>query len=134
MTKITENLTTIFLAAGILCAACGARAAEQVAAFTVQPRRCIALNRGQVCYQKLAFEWQTAADSRYCLHQDEVLMPLVCWNGAERSSYDIEFASDRNIIYRIRREGQADDLAQVEVEVAWVYQSNRKSFSRWRLF
>ena len=31
-------------------------------------------------------------------------------------------------------DGQAEVVAEVVVEVAWVYQSSRQSFSRWRLF
>jgi hypothetical protein len=118
----------------VLGASCAARAAEQVAAFTVQPERCIALNRNQVCYQRLTFRWQTAPGARYCLHQEDLAAPLVCWTGAEQSSHAAEFASNRNVSYRIRREGEQEILAAVTVEVAWVYQSNRKSFSRWRMF
>jgi hypothetical protein len=134
MMKITESASLLLVTVAALSAACNTRAAEQVAAFTVQPERCIALNQGQMCYQKLVFQWQTSAGSRYCLHEDTVATPLLCWNGAERSSHEIEFASDRNLIYRIRQEGQTEFLASVEVEVAWVYRSTRKSFSRWRLF
>ena len=131
---LTERLLLLLLTTLLLCLAHGAFSAEQVAAFTVQPERCIALNRGQLCYQQLTFQWQTAAGARYCLHQDAVAAPLICWNGNERSSHELEFESDSNIIYAIRREGQAENLTQVEVEVAWVYQSNRNGFSRWRLF
>lgn len=132
--KISACLVPTLLTLLMLCAPHSARAAEQVATFTVQPERCIALNRGQVCYQNLTFKWQTAAGARYCLHQEDASAPLVCWTGSEKDSHTLEFASDRNIIYRIRREGQAETLAEIEVEVAWVYRSNRKSFSGWRLF
>jgi hypothetical protein len=134
MTQLAETTLALLLMTAMLCASGGAQAAEEVAAFTVQPERCIALNRGQVCYQKLTFQWQAAAGARYCLYQDAVAAPLVCWNGNERNSHEVEFESDRNIMYGIRLEGQSDNLAQVEVEVAWVYQSNRNGFSRWRLF
>jgi hypothetical protein len=133
MMKMRESLL-LLLTTSLLCAAGGARAAEQVDAFTVQPERCIALNQGQMCYQKLIFRWQTAAGARYCLHQDTVAAPLVCWAGTDVNSHELEFESERNIIFSIRAEGQTSVLAQVEVEVAWVYQSNRQSFSRWRLF
>jgi len=132
--RISESLLSTLLAAATLLISGGAMAAEQVAAFTVQPDRCIALNRGQVCYQKLTFRWQTTAGARYCLYEDMVAAPIVCWTGTEKSSHEVEFASDHNIIYRIRLEDQQAILAEVEVELAWVYQSNRKSFSRWRLF
>lgn len=132
--KLTDRLLLLLAKTLVLCIADGVHAAEQVASFTVQPQRCIALNRGQVCYQKLDFRWQTAAGARYCLHQNAVSAPLACWNGGEKSGHQLEFESDRNVVYGIRREGQADNLAQVEVEVAWVYQSNRNGFSRWRLF
>jgi hypothetical protein len=132
--KMIENLLLLILAMSLLFASGDARAAEQVAAFTVQPDRCIALNRGQLCYQSLNFQWQTAAGARYCLHQEDNSVAITCWNGVESSTYELEFASDRNVTYHIRREGQVEVLAEVVVEVAWVYQSNRQSFSRWRLF
>lgn len=132
--KLTQRLLLLLAKSLVLCVVDAVQAAEHVAAFTAQPERCIALNRGQVCYQKLRFKWQTAAGARYCLHRDTVSAPLVCWDGGERSGYELEFASDRNVVYGIRREGEPDNLAQVAVEVAWVYQSNRKGFSRWRLF
>ena len=108
--------------------------AEQVTGFTVKPDRCIALNQGQLCYQHLDLEWQTEDGEQYCLYQQNLAEPVVCWSGREKSSYQLEFVSDTNIIYQIRVEGQRDVLSQVEVEVAWVYRSTRKSFSRWRLF
>jgi hypothetical protein len=131
---ITRHILPLLLTALLLCLVRGAHAAEQVAAFTVQPERCIALNRGQVCYQKLRFQWQTAVGARYCLHQEAFAAPLVCWNGNELNEHELEFESDRNVIYALRREGQTTNLAQLEVEVAWVYQSTRNGFSRWRLF
>ena len=134
MKKIIESLLPFIVVLPVLGAAGAAQAAEPVAAFTVQPDRCIALNRGQVCYQSLTFRWQTAAGARYCLYREDDNAALTCWNGAELSSYALEFASDRNVTYRIRREGQAEVVAEVVVEVAWVYQSSRQSFSRWRLF
>lgn len=134
MTAAPHWLSTLTTSV-MLLVSCGATAAEQpVAAFTAQPQRCIALNRGQMCYQRLTFMWRTAPGARYCLHQDELGDALACWTGEEQTSLALEFSSDRNVIYRIRREGQAEVLAEVMVEVAWVYQSNRKSFSRWRLF
>lgn len=132
--KLKQRLLLLLAKALVLFVVDAVHAADQVAVFTAQPERCIALNRGQVCYQRLRFKWQTAAGARYCLYQDALPAPLVCWNGNERSGHELEFASDRNVVYGIRREGETDNLAQVEVEVAWVYQSNRNGFSRWRLF
>lgn len=134
MKNLARSLLHLAFTMFVACPFHHMHAAEPAAAFTVQPERCIALNRGQTCYQKLRFAWQTAAGARYCLHEDRVAAPLVCWNGNERSSYEHEFASDQDVLYALRREGQTDNLAQVEVEVAWVYRSNRNGFSRWRLF
>jgi hypothetical protein len=110
-----------------------ARAADAVG-FTAQPDRCIALHQGQVCYQRVEFRWNTPADGDYCLHQLGLPDAVTCWSGGGLASYNMDFASSESLVYELRARDQRQLLAQVTVEVAWVYRSTRKSFSRWRLF
>lgn len=111
-----------------------AAAAPEPAGFSAQPDRCIALHQGQVCYQQVTFNWNTPSSGEYCLFQLELPEALTCWNGNQQTSQRIDFASSSSLVYQIRGRGQNEVVSQVTVEVAWVYRSSRKSFSRWRLF
>lgn len=133
MTSHNHRMLTLVVPV-LLFAPARALPAEPVVGFTARPDRCIALNQGQVCYQTVTFIWQTLEGANYCLYRQMLPEPLVCWSGNRMSTYTLEFVSDSNVVYAIRNEGEATILSEVEVEVAWVYTSNRKSFSRWRLF
>jgi hypothetical protein len=102
--------------------------------FTAQPDRCIALHQGQVCYQQVEFRWNTPANGDYCLYQLGLPAALTCWSGNRLSSYTLDFASSSSVVYELRPRDQEQALSRVTVEVAWVYRTTRKSFSRWRLF
>jgi hypothetical protein len=111
-----------------------ARAANADIGFTVQPDKCIALHQGQVCYQDLEFNWQTAAGAEYCLYEIPRPEAVICWTGDQLQSHNLEFASAVSTLYQIRTMSGDALISEVIVEVAWVYRANRKSFSRWRLF
>lgn len=102
--------------------------------FNVKPSRCIALHRGQTCYQKLKFRWQTPPHGAYCLVRLPDGTPLTCWQGMSQTSFEHEFRSDSSIIYEVRVKNQSRRLAAVKITVAWVYRTSRKSASGWRLF
>jgi hypothetical protein len=107
--------------------------------FEVKPARCIALHQGQTCYQDLELNWRTPPTGDYCLVQlgdAEGSEPslISCWSGIEKTSHRLEFVSDRNIIYQIRLRDQTTALAQVVVELAWVYKSGSTNYNVWWLF
>ena len=102
----------------------------------VKPVRCISLHEGQQCYQDLQFTWNVPEGNEYCLYQlleADNVAAIVCWNNNETTAHELEFVSDKNIIYQIRQKDGDQVLAKVEVEVAWVYKSG-PNFNRWRLF
>jgi len=102
--------------------------------LVVKPDRCIGLHQGQTCYANLAFRWQTPVTGEYCLFDDRMPEPLICWAGNERSAYNYEFAADKNVVYDIRTRLDQQSISQALVKISWVYKSNTKSSSRWRLF
>lgn len=125
------------LAAGVPISVTPAVAQEPLYHLEVKPTRCISLHQGQTCYQNLVLSWSTPAAGEYCLYQrqeSEDPLPVVCWERNQRKTYKLEFVSDRNMIYELRRKGQDEILASVQVEVAWVYKSGPTNFNRWRLF
>jgi len=102
--------------------------------LSVKPDRCIALYQGQVCYQTVTFHWQTPEYGEYCLFIQNQANPLLCWMGDQRNTYAQEFKSKQSVVYEIRTKGSKEILFETKVKVAWVYKSNRKSNSGWRLF
>jgi len=102
--------------------------------LTVKPSRCIALQQGQNCFATLNFRWTTPESGDYCLFDERELEPLVCWAGAELTTFKQSFESDKSVTYEIRFKDDNQLVATARVKVSWVYRSNNSSTSRWRLF
>ncbi|BDY07020.1 hypothetical protein F0521_40610 [Ferrimonas sp. YFM] len=102
--------------------------------FTATPERCIALHKGQLCYQDVEFNWQTPESGRFCLMQARDRQQLLCWTGRSRQNYLFSFEGDKTTRFSLIREGEPVPLAEVKVEVTWVYKAPRQSRSGWRLF
>ncbi len=109
--------------------------------FNVKPSRCIALRKGQTCYQKLQFSWEirdtdfeldSAIARSYCLVQKGDERPLVCWENNELSQYKFEFKSANKVEYAIVREN--NQLGKLEVNVSWVYKTQKSRGGDWRMF
>lgn len=102
--------------------------------LSVKPDRCIALHQGQVCYQTITLKWQTPTYGEYCLFDQRQAKPLLCWVGDQKNMHVQEFTSSQSVSYHIRTKASNKKVSEVRIKVAWVYQSNRKSSSSWRLF
>lgn len=102
--------------------------------MTVKPNRCIALQQGHTCYATLSFQWAAPVSGEYCLYDEHKSDPIICWVGSALMDYKHEFASDKNVIYDVRLKINQQSLSQTLVKISWVYKSNTKSTSRWRLF
>ncbi|MDO3387638.1 DUF3019 domain-containing protein [Gilvimarinus sp. SDUM040013] len=102
--------------------------------FSVKPSRCIALHKGQKCYQTVEFSWRLVSGGLYCLYSSTSTEPLVCWQGKALSSFHYEFQSAESITFYIRNETLASTQAKTKVDVAWVYKNRQKASSGWRLF
>lgn len=110
--------------------------------FQARPNRCITLRQGQVCYQKIAFEWSinhadsetTTATSEYCLVDKDHDLTIICWEGNDLTQFKFEFESTDERIYELRNQSSSTVLAQVKVNVAWVYKNSKNVSTGWRLF
>ncbi len=102
--------------------------------LSVKPNRCITLNQGQSCYQKLLFTWSTPETGEYCLYQGVNANELICWQGNQIHSFALDFESEQNQYYFIQSKESPEVLAKVQVKVAWIYKSRRGKTSNWRLF
>jgi len=102
--------------------------------LTINPSRCIALHEGQICYVNLKIEWKSLPLDEYCLFDERYDEPLVCWQGNELASYVYDFNAKANVNFIIRNKGEGEEQVKALVRISWVYKSNNKNTSRWRLF
>jgi hypothetical protein len=105
-----------------------AKAAELV----VTPNKCVALRKGQTCYQKLSFVFATNAKGNYCLVSGSNREPLQCWNAVSDGTFTYSHAAESAVEFSLIN-AQRVAVASTTVNIAWVYKKSRKR-SRWRLF
>ncbi|MBX2836507.1 MAG: DUF3019 domain-containing protein [Gammaproteobacteria bacterium] len=104
----------------------------QDAELIISPSKCVALNKGQVCYQTLTITMKAPLQNEFCLFMGSQSEPLQCWQAVEVAEYRYRFASEKSVEFRLVGDrGQA--LSNSVVNVAWVYKQSRKR-NRWRLF
>lgn len=99
----------------------------------VKPGQCVALHQGQECYQTLLFTWQVNSSDEYCLVQERLRTPVVCWRGSERTAHQLAFRDNQQTQFDLQIKASGESVADVMVDVAWVYKQ-RKRRSGWRLF
>ncbi|MBX2881961.1 MAG: DUF3019 domain-containing protein [Granulosicoccus sp.] len=106
--------------------------------LSARPAKCIALRKGQICYQTITLRWQAELPGDYCLRVDDEIVPIKCWTDSNQGVTRFEFASKKNARFHLNAntddEGIAIPLISTDVVVAWVYKSRRAGRPRWRLF
>ena len=120
---------TIALFIALLLISTGHSTADTL--LKVKPEKCVAMNKGQLCYQKLRFKF-TAPTGDYCLVNQARKKPLVCWQATGSGQFTHAFQSSSDIEYQLI-DSNRQIIASTAVSVAWVYQKSRKK-NRWRLF
>ncbi|MDX1280086.1 DUF3019 domain-containing protein [Shewanella colwelliana] len=118
----------------LLCCPLAAWGQEPSIVFTAAPERCVALHKGQTCYQDVQFRWKTPEVGQYCLVLVERQQQLTCWRGASVQQYQYSFEGDKTTTFNLIRNGDTNPLAEVKVIVTWVYKAPKQSQSGWRLF
>jgi hypothetical protein len=132
MKKLSRTLLLTLLGALALISTSLARANESL--LKIKPTRCIALHEGQVCYQKLNISWQADLADSYCLYQQNNKTPLMCWENVAVGKWSYEFEGATTQKFMLLRKQDAKQIAEVSIEVAWVYDASSKRESHWRVF
>ncbi|RZA06940.1 MAG: DUF3019 domain-containing protein [Moraxellaceae bacterium] len=101
--------------------------------LTAKPNKCIALRKGQDCYQTISFKWHTPATGEYCLVAQGQTKPLHCWRGSGTPPFNHEFVGQQSQRFYLLNE-TGETLQTTEVVVAWVYTSDKRTTGGWRLF
>ncbi len=100
--------------------------------LTVKPEKCVALRKGQVCYQRLRLQFKTPLNGDYCLLASDQATPLRCWRAVSQGRHDYQLASDSAIEFTLTNSDN-EPLTKAQVTIAWVYKKSRTR-SKWRLF
>ena len=66
----------------------------------VRPNKCVAMNKGQLCYQKLRFTFK-AQPGDYCLFAKPQKKPLQCWQNSGKGQFIYPFQSQTDIEYKL---------------------------------
>ena len=118
------------------------------------PATCVALHKGQICYQWLDIRWRDLSPGHYCLYLGDTRNALLCWSNEESGSFRHRYTSATSERYILRKQPapaslSTDDVQHAEsvadtanttleleftVTTAWVYRTGRRSSSGWRLF
>lgn len=101
-------------------------------ALTVTPDKCVALRKGQTCYQTIRIIFVASNIGDYCLRITEEATPLQCWSDTSTAEYRYSLAASRAVDFEVIDAGQST-VANARVNIAWVYKKSR-SRNRWRLF
>lgn len=118
--------------AGNVCASSADIA--HTAYLEVTPKRCIALHKGQTCYLEVTFKWRHSTISDYCLVNTTTNKTIKCWQQQGEGQFNFDFQSKLSNDFVLRKQNSAIDLASARIPVAWVYKSNKRPKSTWRIF
>lgn len=135
MCKSMQRLACAGLLLIVAMPAMQSQAANDSPASTLllTPARCVALHQGQICYQQVQVSWSSSDADDYCLYQQHEVQPLQCWKAQTQGVYEFEFASDGSRVLQLKNASQ-HVVAESTLEVAWVYKSNTRRKTHWRLF
>lgn len=111
-----------------------APAVAEAVLLQLKPSRCVALHQGQMCYQTIQLLWSAPQAGNYCLYQQDVEQPLHCWQNVNAGEYRYEFSSDTSVQLQLVNSQTKTVVAQTGLEVAWVYKTNTRRQTHWRLF
>lgn len=118
----------------VICLTSAQFASAEGFALNSKPTKCISLNEGLVCYQKIQMQWQAPVIDNYCLIQLSSNRPLKCWVQQIEGHFKFEFADRKSQAYALRRQAKNVDLANIHIDVKWVYKAKYRDGLRWKVF
>lgn len=127
-------LTGLYLCNGIVHANQINDNSAQYDIIIATPNQCVALNRGQVCYQEVTLVWRSAKPGDYCVRSSQKDAPLRCWQGEQEGELALEIEADESVLFTLNDAPADNKLAEALMRVAWVYQQKRRKIASWRLF
>lgn len=111
-----------------------AHANEKSWVLDIQPKKCVTLRQGQICYQDVDISWYASINDNYCLYIEKEDKPVRCWQKSTKGHLSIEFQGEYTQKFLLRKEGDQKNLASTILEVKWVYKNQRNLRTGWRMF
>ncbi|MDC2889236.1 DUF3019 domain-containing protein [Psychrosphaera sp. 1_MG-2023] len=102
--------------------------------LTITPDQCVALTQGQRCYVDATLTWTSPTVGNYCLYSSQQVKPLTCWQLKNSGQFSREFADDKNIIFTLKIENEAAEIATQQLKITWVHQKRGQPRMWWRIF
>ena len=100
----------------------------------IEPKKCVSLRQGQVCYQDLKISWVAPRADNYCIHIYGENHSVKCWSQSSRGQIKLEFQGKSSQKFVLRKQHQNKDYASSTLEVKWVYKNQRNLRTGWRMF
>lgn len=102
--------------------------------LTIVPEQCVALLQGQACYVTVELNWQTPIIGDYCLYSSLDTHPIQCWRDKKMGMLKQEFVSKNNIEFFLRSPSSKENIANIEIKMAWVHKKKGRPRTSWRMF
>jgi|GEM_PF-791115 len=102
--------------------------------LTIVPEQCVALLQGQACYVTVELNWQTPVAGDYCLYSSLNARSIHCWRDKKMGRLKQEFVSKNNIEFFLRKLSTEENIANVEIKMAWVHKKKGRPRTSWRMF
>ncbi len=102
--------------------------------LSIVPEQCVALLQGQACYVTVELNWQTPEQGNYCLYSSLNIRPIQCWQDKKVGELKQEFVSKNNIKFFLRLRNSKENIANIEIKMAWVHKRKGRPRTSWRMF
>ncbi len=102
--------------------------------LTIVPEQCVALLQGQACYVTVELNWQTPVTGDYCLYSSLNTHPIRCWRDKRMGRLKQEFVSKNNIEFFLQKSSSKENIANIEIKMAWVHKKKGRPRTSWRMF
>jgi hypothetical protein len=105
-----------------------------LATLSISPKGCVALRKGQICYQQTSLTWEHAIPGDYCIIQWSNKSILKCWKNQTGGQFSFDFQSTQDEEYVLAQRDSQEVLSRTRMVVSWVFKSSKRPKSSWRLF
>jgi len=69
--------------------------------LSITPSKCVALKKGQICYQSIRIRYKSLEAGNVCLIVSNQPEPLQCWIDIDNIDYRYRFASREGLEFKI---------------------------------
>lgn len=128
----TYNATPLILLLGLALSYSPRLMADPIK-LIIKPKKCVSLHEGQMCYQKVTFQWLPLKEEPLCLYLTGSSKPMTCATTSERVTFTLNFKASEQQTFELRSDS-GDIVSTASIDVVSVYKGQRRATTGWRLF